>query len=233
MKRIFKVVFLLLIFTTLAGCSDPVKGNKYSVYYEKAVQEEVTSLTYEDWINSFRKDDTRDIFLKIEDDVMLWQYVDEVEWVVLYDFNPPIKTVEITFLFSGAWMEGVSNETVESTLQGESIELPTPFKTGYLFLGWMVNDGLVDDMYVFEQSTILTSTWEIIDYELTLWHPTNTELIGTYTYHYGDSLELPLVELEGVRFLGWYKDPLLTEPLDFETMPSQNLELFAKFSSIK
>ena len=119
---------------------------------------------------------------------------------------------------------------VTSFKENETVNLPTPTKSGYKFLGWYEGETLVSK--VTNKNYNLVAKWE--------------ELVGeTYTISYdvaggtlptgavtsfkeNETVALPTPTKEGFKFIGWYENNTLVEKLT-----NKNYNLVAKWEELK
>lgn len=120
------------------------------------------------------------------------------------------ETHTVTYVLVGGAMP-FGKETSEIVPWGDCLNLPTPTKTGYDFLGWYFESSDVNDPTrqwtnrdaVFKDIT-LTAHWDASKYDITLDPDGGTvsstrvavEYLGTYT--------LPKPTKSGYDFIGWY-----------------------------
>lgn len=135
-----------------------------------------------------------------------WYYEGE-EW----DFNEPVysdmtlvanwvsDTSVVNFLLNG----GSMSTTSETYHYGEDVELPTPIRDGYIFLGWYYGDDIVSDgaWSIFGNVT-LSACWA--KEQISLCYKNGGEVIGTQTVEYGKPYELLSYSMNGIDAVGWY-----------------------------
>lgn len=114
------------------------------------------------------------------------------------------------------------------------LNLPVPTKTGYSFKGWYTDIELSERFILSNMppyNLTLYSKWEINQY--TIAFDTNGgSLISSITGNYGDQVIVPdnPIREEG-EFIGWFSDVMLNNPFTIpQTMPAQNLTIYAKWS---
>ena len=116
----------------------------------------------------------------------------------------------------------------------EPISIPmAPLKEGYTFIGWFEDENLSDatlPLTMPSQDLTLYASWQINVYDL-YFHPGHGIIIEDLGYDFDQTIDpLPTPSLEGYTFLGWFTDALLSEPYAFERMPSQHVDVYAKWS---
>ena len=103
---------------------------------------------------------------RVNDGWLQWKYTNEEAsaWKNLYETDgtpPPTGLVAVRLILNGGSLNG-SAETIHVT-SGTSIELPTPQKHGYTFMGWYANvndEYAVPNEYRVHESTNLYAKWE-------------------------------------------------------------------------
>ena len=111
-------------------------------------------------------DQGRTPVFRVEGEWLQWKYSDEDDtaWRNLYETNgtpAPEGLVSVRFVLNGGSLNG-SADTVYVT-SGTSIELQTPVKSGYTFLGWytdLSDEYAVPTTYRVHESTKLYAKWE-------------------------------------------------------------------------
>lgn len=138
--------------------------------------------------------------------------------------------VEIVFRSNG----GTTYYNV-SGYAGETIELPTPEKEGYEFLGWYETSSFtgeaLPEIYTIEIGRTLYAKWEA--YEGTITFESN----GGTTYYDVDfkaqKIELPTPSREGYLFDGWYDNESLTgDVYEGTILPTNDITLYAKWNVV-
>jgi|GEM_PF-498729 len=110
----------------------------------------------------------------------------------------------ITFLSSGTDVEPLYVEYLSF------FNLPTTEKSGHLFLGWFLDEALMNP-YVSEEVTsdmTLYAGFERNHYVIQF--VTEGSLVEPITVLHGDTFELPLSTKEGYFFINWYVDSTFT-----------------------
>lgn len=125
-------------------------------------------------------------------------------------------------------------------------------KTGYNFVSWHTAEPFADNNKIDEATfkmpdndVTLYANWNIKQYTITLYynHVSNSEIFKTITEDFGTSLNkdnimTDFLTFEGYEFMGWYKDRAgvekynLSYPYLPNTMPSENITLYAKWHAI-
>lgn len=116
---------------------------------------------------------------------------------------------------------------------GSSVTLPSPTKVGHTFAGWY-SDIALTTAYTM---TIMPATnqtlyakWTVNPYTITF-NTNGGTPVNPVTYDYQATTSAPVVPLkEGHTFAGWYSDAILTTSYVFNTMPAENLTLYAKWT---
>ena len=107
---------------------------------------------------------------------------------------------------------------------GEEVTLPQIQKSGYQFVGWLLNEKPFDEtIYLYETDLSLIATFSKETYQITLVDETETII----SIQLGDAISLPTLSKKGFTFLGWFnKDIKFEESIWNET---SNLTLYAKW----
>ena len=112
------------------------------------------------------------------------------------------------------------------------ITTQTVTREGYTFDGWYSDQALT---LLFDFNTIPTKNiklyakWNVNRYSISF-DSNGGSHVNSITRDFASSVTLPTsVTKEGYTFDGWYSDELLTIEQDFNTMPSQNIRLYAKW----
>ena len=130
------------------------------------------------------------------------------------------------------------NALAETTITGETgtpIELPTPTREGYNFLGWYNGEAKFEETVMLEANISLVAKWEeivvpVVEYTITLdVNGGNALAETTITGEAGTPIELPTLTREGYNFLGWFNGETKFEET---VMPEANLTLVAKWEEI-
>jgi len=87
------------------------------------------------------------------------------------------------------------------------LELPTPEKTGYEFMGWFYNDEAFNDCkWEFDSNLTIKAKWKACIYKIEYQNISNTEKIGLPTqYEFSDlnSFAIPSITRNGYTFISW------------------------------
>lgn len=106
-------------------------------------------------------------------------------------------------------------------------------RIGYQFDGWYLDDSLslAFSMTAMPSNDVtLYAKWTAIDYVLSF-DTNGGTVIDNQTLSYTNPILLITTPSKvGYTFLGWYMDESLTEEFDLDTMPAQNLTIYAKWS---
>ena len=111
---------------------------------------------------------------------------------------------------------GSGQEKVVYTMTDEDFELPTPVRTGYIFLGW-TGEGITEPqkaMEIPQGSTgdrTYTANWQVIEYTIiTLLEGGNAGSSQVYFYTVEQTVTLPTPTRTGYTFLGWTGEGITT-----------------------
>ena len=103
----------------------------------------------------------------------------------------------------------------EGYTAGEAVELPTPTREGYSFLGWYLSDNFLADEEVFLdkdgkytpiQSETLYANWEANDYSIIRFESNGGSAVAPIQGTAGETIAISLPEptRAGYSFVGWY-----------------------------
>ncbi|XFA99122.1 InlB B-repeat-containing protein [Candidatus Izemoplasma sp. B36] len=162
-------------------------------------------------------------------------------------------------LFFVACDSNTSNETTLSTLneyevifdsnggilidtmyisEGNQIPIPETSRTGYTIDGWYTsNDSGVslDEAWIFTTDTVssditLYAKWVANEYDITYIIDGESTII---TQTYGDEINFPNNPIKvGYTFSGWYTDELNSNLFDTQTVPAEDISLYAGWEAI-
>ncbi len=154
--------------------------------------------------------------------------------VVLYA-KWEINSYSITFVTNG----GINdlNNPNGFNIEDDTITLNNPNKTGYSFIGWYnnaeFNGNKIETIETgTNENVVLYARWEINSYSITF--VTNGgDPIENMVCEYNSSLTIPVPQRDNYTFENWYVDELGQELFNYETMPANNLTLYAKWKVYK
>ena len=123
-------------------------------------------------------------------------------------------------LNGGSFREGAKIPTEYKETVGLE-KLPTPSKTGYTFVSWMIDEKEVSSIAPESLGEVkLVAKWQINEYTITYIVDGKEEVV---TYEYDEEVKAPEApEKEGYSFVGWSED-IPTQ------MPAENIKLVAKW----
>ena len=105
---------------------------------------------------------------------------------------------------------------IQYTVESEAFQLPTPIRTGYIFLGW-TGEGITEPqktMEIPQGSTgdrTYTANWQVIEYTIiTLLEGGNAGSSQVYFYTVEQTVTLPTPTRTGYTFLGWTGEGITT-----------------------
>ncbi|NCU33053.1 MAG: hypothetical protein EOM23_09015, partial [Candidatus Moranbacteria bacterium] len=114
---------------------------------------------------------------------------------------------------------------------------PNPTKEGYLFDGWFWDDDFfmvpvtVDSIIEIIDQEVITvyAKWTILKFSL-MFDSNGGSPVENIYQDFGSSITEPATpERLGYTFMGWYRDRELLIPYVFNTMPAENVFLYAKW----
>ncbi len=130
---------------------------------------------------------------------------------------------------------GIPIDDLKTNTKGE-INLPTPLRVGYEFISWHLLEDLSDNPLpmIFNLNSVkdkevkLYAKWSIGTYNIIF---NNVAGIDSLRLTYNTVIpELPVPDVSGKEFLGWYTDSDFINVFTYERMPGNNLNLYAKFN---
>ena len=152
-------------------------------------------------------------------------------------------TYTLTYILNeGTMPEDHQSESEEITIETFLSPLPEPSRTGYTFAGWFTDPAFTEETQKTEISgatadITLYAKWDVINYTITyivIVNGTETTFNGspeTYTIETGTITDLPVPEVNGYSFEGWYTD--LTDGTQITEIASGstgNITLYAKLT---
>lgn len=113
---------------------------------------------------------------------------------------------------------------IQYTVESEAFLLPTPVRTGYIFLGW-TGEGITEPQKTIEipqgstGDRTYTANWQVIEYTIiTLLEGGNAGSSQVYFYTVEQTVTLPTPTRTGYTFLGWTGEGITT-PQSNVTIP--------------
>ena len=249
-KFIFIFTMLLSLCVILAGCGDmdgTVTPTTYKITFDSDGGSSVTAIVAEAGAEIVAPTDpTKEGYIfdgwylgevKYEFSVMPNTNIElKAKWEEEKQPDPEPILYTITLDVNGG------DSLVEVTITGVAgtkIELPTPTKEGFNFLGWLYEGVLFTETQMPEANLTLVASWEkqevivppTVKYTISLdVNGGNALDNSTITAEAGTQISLPTPTKEGFNFLGWlYEGVLFTET----QMPEVNLTLVASWEEIK
>ena len=105
---------------------------------------------------------------------------------------------------------------IQYTVEAEAFQLPTPIRTGYIFLGW-TGEGITEPQKTIEipqgstGDRTYTANWQVIEYTIiTLLEGGNAGSSEVYFYTVEQTVTLPTPTRTGYTFLGWTGEGITT-----------------------
>ena len=105
---------------------------------------------------------------------------------------------------------------IQYTVESEAFQLPTPVRTGYIFLGW-TGEGITEPQKTIEipqgstGDRTYTANWQVIEYTIiTLLEGGNAGSSEVYFYTVEQSVTLPTPTRTGYTFIGWTGEGITT-----------------------
>ena len=105
---------------------------------------------------------------------------------------------------------------IQYTVESEAFQLPTPVRTGYIFLGW-TGEGITEPQKTIEipqgstGDRTYTANWQVIEYTIiTLLEGGNAGSSQVYFHTVEQTVTLPTPTRTGYTFLGWTGEGITT-----------------------
>ena len=132
-------------------------------------------------------------------------------------------------------INNVGNPSIYVT--GEEKELLKPEKEGHKFIGWYTDENLEHSIAKISKDSVgnieLYAKWERLKYTISFESNEGTP-VEKIEALYEEEIESPEnPEREDYIFVGWYSDESLLELYSFNTMPAENITLYAKWAKEK
>ncbi len=136
------------------------------------------------------------------------------------------KEYEIEFVTNGG--TEIANQMIKD---GDTITLHSTLKEGYTFLGWYT-DELLEEPFnetdKIESDLVLYAKWELDIFSISF--ESNVGLtIENLLIHIESSIELPIPNVDGYVFEGWYLDEIFIVPFSLDDFTLNNCTLYAKW----
>lgn len=119
-----------------------------------------------------------------------------------------------------------------STGYGMSIQLPTPEKEGFVFVGWFLDEGFTQS---FTSATMplggahLYAKWALEPNTITFVTGFEDLAVDPITAYPGEEINLPAPQYVGYDFAGWFLDENHATKFEDALMPEESITLYAKW----
>lgn len=116
-----------------------------------------------------------------------------------------------------------------------SFYVTEPTLEGYTFEGWFTDTNFetpFTSLVIPASDTTLYAKWSKQTYTITF-DTRGGNFIDALTLYYMDPIELPIPELLGYEFQGWYVDYDYTQVFDLEVMGSEDIYIVAKWEKVE
>lgn len=179
---------------------------------------------------------------KLGHDFLGW-YIDEEPWVffgfavtesliLTAKWSPTVYTIQ--YELNGG-INALGNPS--HYVYGNPIQLLSPTRTGYTFLGWYLDsnfENLLDQNILYAQALTIYAGWRANEYTITYYLDGGlNDESNPLTYTYGSSLTLLPPTREEYDFVGWYLNSSMTIPFNGITETTiGNIILYAKWRSL-
>ena len=145
----------------------------------------------------------------------------------------PAETWKVTYNTNGG-----SAIADASVTKGESINLPTPTKSGNTFDGWYTDSALTNKItttnYTPTSDITLYAKWTVTSPGVETWKITfdtnGGNTISAIDVEKGKNVTLPTPTRSGYTFEGWYSDSALTSKVTSPYTPTKSITLYAKWT---
>lgn len=126
------------------------------------------------------------------------------------------------------------DKSSELVIELNTISVTNPTKTGHTFAGWYLNPSFTGDAFDLNtpvtQSVELYAKFSIAQFTISF-ESNGGSSVSQITQDFESSVSAPTNPTKtGYSFVGWYSDVALTSSYVFDTMPGNNLTLYAKWN---
>ncbi|MCR5522082.1 MAG: InlB B-repeat-containing protein, partial [Clostridia bacterium] len=147
----------------------------------------------------------------------------DIEYIAVWSIN----SYTITFKY-GEVNDNAEYKTIIKEFGKEIEEVADPEFTGYTFDGW--DTDIPDTMPA--QDITITALWTVIEHTVRFETNGGTPIDSIKVSH-GEKADKPEApQKQDFIFTGWYTDEELKKPFDFNTPVTDNITLYAKWSSV-
>lgn len=120
-----------------------------------------------------------------------------------------INEYEIKYDLDGGSFDG---EPIYKFIDASSVNLLTPIKEGYRFLGFFENDQIITELT--NKNYDLVAKWEKVNFTIVLDYNDGMTENKTISFEIDEKITLPVPEKDGFIFEGWYEGETLVENID-------------------
>ena len=151
-------------------------------------------------------------------------------------FNANLTPLTYSAKFDSNGGSTVSDKTATFD---KDLSLPTPYRTGYTFLGWYINGNLYNDSikYTYTNDVTFTARWQITSYNVVI--KSENENCGTVNAYngsknYGNTVSLTATTNPGYIFVGWFEnDKKISSELSINVkVPDYDVTYTAKWNAV-
>ncbi len=146
------------------------------------------------------------------------------------------QNIKYSIIINSMGANPYQNLSLEYGADLSKIVLNSPSKTGFKFCGWFTSiDFNETTAFKFEgtmpaSNFVIYAKWEANVYKISFVTNTNSS-ISSKEYLYKMDITLPTIIVpSGKVFGGWFTDSDLTSPFTLQTMPAEDITLYAKWT---
>lgn len=227
MKKL-KLGFLLLLLLTLVSCDVPSADNK---------RIEVNFIlnggkTSEEVYLVFDKETTISLFIPTKEGYIFDGWLKDGKKITTDQ-----ELITKNTIFEACWIKDVVNVTFDLGFdekvtkeyeKGTNVLLFTPERKGFTFLGWTLDDEIIEEFTPYTDVT-LKALWQKNIYHLRYYD--SDVLLKDVEINYLDEIKDFIPQKEGYHFIGWYSDNVLFTNKVYDYTSDQTLN--AKFEPNK
>jgi uncharacterized repeat protein (TIGR02543 family) len=229
-KKLFILLSIITITITLSACSEALSV-PYTITFDSAGGNAVAPIEVE-------KEKTPSLPIPAKEGYIFdgWFTGDGPNDIQLNDFTPIYRDIKVTARWEKITYQ-ISfrideTQVFNSSIQfGDVIEYPSsPQKAMNVFVGWLdtSNEVIFNNETMISRDVELIPMWE--SYYQIEFDTNQGESLNPISLGFGYQItDLPTPTKIAATFLGWFMDEELLIPFELDTMPRENILLFAKW----